>query len=222
MVKMVRWSSSHIVFGSIWRYSMVLLQYPRTTMCKHSDKILNTGKYHQYRHSDTGYCEQNSFLFTIPWNTLSNCWQPYGNTSDTAGYLWQPWILKSSSVHCSLTNMARESYMNMNILATTVEYMMVFGLPTSNTECTQIPYGKWAFRGQVPLYFTGFQKRQRNKVVQKWRHASCLFTCASALWLPEESKGHIHPQGWGWVHCNVMKSSSPDQIFLISVSKTDY
>ena len=32
--------------------------------------------------------------------------------------------------------------MNMNILATTVEYMMVFGLPTSNTECTQIPYGK--------------------------------------------------------------------------------
>ena len=98
----------------------------------------------------------------------------------------------------------------------------IWVLPTSNTECTQIPYGKWAFRGQVPLYFTGFQKRQRNKVVQKWRHASCLFTCASALWLPEESKGHIHPQGWGWVHCNVMKSSSPDQIFLISVSKTDY
>ena len=41
-------ASSHIVFGGIWRYSTVL-QYPRASIWKHSDQILNTGKYPQYR-----------------------------------------------------------------------------------------------------------------------------------------------------------------------------
>ena len=40
--------SSHIVFGSIGQYSTVL-QYPRATIWKHSDQILNTVKYPQYR-----------------------------------------------------------------------------------------------------------------------------------------------------------------------------
>ena len=63
------------------------LQYPHTTIWKDSDQILNTRKiipsilgianrtrfYSQYRETPSG--------------TLGNCWQPYGNASDTAGYL---------------------------------------------------------------------------------------------------------------------------------------
>ena len=41
-------AGSHIIFGCIWWYSTVL-QYPRTTIWKHSVQILNTVKYPQYR-----------------------------------------------------------------------------------------------------------------------------------------------------------------------------
>ena len=84
--KLVLKPSSHIVLGSIWLYSVVL-QYPRTTIWKHSDQILNTVKYPQYRQISLGIANRTrlySQYREIPSVTLGNCWQvqPYGNTSD--------------------------------------------------------------------------------------------------------------------------------------------
>ena len=52
--------SSHIVFGGIWLYSTVL-QYPRATIWKHSDQILNTVKYPQCRSQILGIANITRF-----------------------------------------------------------------------------------------------------------------------------------------------------------------
>ena len=80
-------ASSHIVFDGIQRYCNTLAQ-PMIQFWIPSN-TLNTVKYWvlQIEHVSG----------TIPWNTRSATVGNHGNASDTARYLWQPWILKLSS-----------------------------------------------------------------------------------------------------------------------------
>ena len=64
------------------------MQYPCTTIWKCSDQILNTVKYPQHHQGIAHRTHFYSKCSEIPSATLGNCWQPYGNASDTAGYRW--------------------------------------------------------------------------------------------------------------------------------------
>ena len=156
LIKLYFKASSHIVFGGIWWHSTVL-QYPHATIWKHSHQILNTGKYWVLR--------IELFLFTIPWNTLGNCLQPYGNTSDTFGnpeylnyllfkrFLQWTWssnkrcrpqtICSRESIVFIWTNAIKIQIYRHLLLANQI--LSVFdGIWVANIKCRQILYGNYS------------------------------------------------------------------------------
>ena len=65
----------------------MVLQYPRTSIWKHSDQILNTSK---LTLNTVKYWEYSSFLFTTPSNNHGDPWQLLAAIWECIRYRWIP------------------------------------------------------------------------------------------------------------------------------------
>ena len=133
--------SSHIVFSGILWYSTVL-QYPRATIWKHSDQILNTGKYPQYRQilgiaNRTRFYSQYRELATI-WERIRHRWIPLATLNTQIIFFLNVFLrrTRSSNKRWRPQTIYKIQIYRQLLLAT--GYLMGFGSPTSNTEYCQI------------------------------------------------------------------------------------